>query len=82
LEQNKKIENMIETLPCPFCGKKPEVWPKNPEEEGDCWGCVRCSNDDCPAQPSVYDGEEECDDRGSKEYQNAAIRRWNRRRPR
>ena len=65
--------------PCPFCGAAPEVRPKDPETEGDAWGEVACVNPECPAQPSVQDGEDVADERGSDAYKAAAIKRWNRR---
>jgi len=71
------MSELIDVLSCPFCGRQPEVVPSNPDEDGDAWGMVLCSNGDCVAQPSVLDGEEISDSRGSDEYKNSAIRRWN-----
>ena len=62
---------------CPFCGHIPEVGPLNPELDGNAWGYVKCKNRKCPARPEVLDGESIADDRGSDEYKNAAINRWN-----
>lgn len=70
---------MLVPLPCPFCGKIPEVEPKNPAVEGTTWGLVVCRNFACPAQPSVGDGAWLSDDRGSDEYKRIAIARWNQR---
>lgn len=64
---------------CPFCGAKPKVYPLNSKKDGNAWGAVTCINADCPAQPSVKDGEEVADERGSDAYKQAAIARWNRR---
>lgn len=69
----------LRPLPCPFCGKTPDVGPHRPHEEGNAWGYVKCVNRRCPAQPEVRDGAKICDDRGSGAYKDAAIRRWNRR---
>lgn len=66
-------------LPCPFCGKLPEVYPKDPSREGNAFGQVRCENDRCQAQPVVNDGALSADERGSAAYKRLAIRRWNRR---
>lgn len=68
---------MMKPLPCPFCGTKPEVYPKDPDREGNAFGQVRCEFDDCPAQPCVNDAELVADERGTKAYQEIAIRRWN-----
>lgn len=68
---------MLTPLPCPFCGHAPEVEPMFPELEGSAWGMVTCRNQHCSARPQVKDGEEVADDRGSDEYKEAAIRRWN-----
>lgn len=70
---------MASPLPCPFCGEIPEVYPKNPAEEGNAWGEVSCVNPRCVAQPSVQDGSKQADERGSAKYKQLAIRRWNRR---
>lgn len=64
-------------LPCPFCGAEPDVQPINPSIQGNCWGMVECHNPECPAQPTIHDGILVADNRGSDEYINAAIRRWN-----
>jgi hypothetical protein len=72
---------MIEPLPCPFCGKAPCVFPIDPTVEGNAWGMVQCVNKHCSAQPKVNDGATLADERGSDKYKEAAIRRWNRRRP-
>jgi hypothetical protein len=70
---------MADLIPivCPWCKKKPSVFPKNPKEEGNAWGEVRCMNGRCPAQPSVGDGSEVADNRGSHAYKQMAIKRWN-----
>lgn len=66
-------------LPCPFCGKPPEVGPKDPLREGNAWGYVACVNEKCPAENLVVrDGATVSDERGSKAYQRLAINRWNR----
>lgn len=64
-------------LPCPFCGVTPGVYPTRPDLEGNAWGEVQCVNDDCPAKPSVEDGADCSDNRGSDAYKQAAIKRWN-----
>ena len=64
---------------CPFCGEAPSLSPDNPDLDGNAWGEVACLNDDCPATPSVTDGESISDDRGSGAYIDAAIRLWNKR---
>ncbi len=65
---------------CPFCGEKPTTLPKDPEREGGAWGRVACTNPECPAQPIVGDGIDVADDRGTKAYIAAAVKRWNVRR--
>jgi hypothetical protein len=71
---------MVETaLPCPFCGCVPHVGPDNPKKQGDAWGYVECLSEECPANPQVFDHEQVSDSRGSDEYKNAAIKRWNQR---
>jgi hypothetical protein len=61
-----------ELLPCPFCGKIPELFPKYPKLEGDAWAEVKCFNNKCFVKPSAqYFGE-------VKPFQRA-IRRWNKR---
>lgn len=65
-------------LCCPFCGKAPEILPKNPEREGDAWGEAACVNEQCPAQPRVVDGAE-CELGSSEAHKNLAIDRWNKR---
>jgi len=71
------LERDLEPLPCPFCGKIPEIWPKNPYMEGDGWGSVVCVNIECFAKPSVNDGVEGNELNGSIEYKKAAVKRWN-----
>jgi hypothetical protein len=70
---------MAKPLPCPFCGKEPQVGPARPEIEGNAWGYVECINERCPAQPRVRDGANCSDERGSAAYKALAVRRWNRR---
>lgn len=70
---------MLIPKPCPFCGNAPIIEPKNPEKEGNAWGLVKCVADECPANPSVNDGEIIADGRGSDEYIRAAVKRWNKR---
>lgn len=65
-------------LCCPFCGKAPEILPKNPEREGDAWGEAACVNEQCPAQSRVVDGAE-CELGSSEAHKNLAIDRWNKR---
>jgi hypothetical protein len=69
----------MKPLPCPFCGKLPQVYPKDPEREGNTFGQVRCEYMRCAANPCVNDGCGVADERGSKAYQQLAIKRWNRR---
>lgn len=71
----------MKALPCPFCGRSPEVGPKDPEREGNAFAYVACKNERCPATPYVTDGALICDDRGSAAYKRLAIKRWNRRAP-
>lgn len=69
---------MLKPLPCPWCGTTPDTFPQNPKVEGNAWGEVRCTNNDCHAGGvSVGDGEDGADDRGSDKYIQCAIRRWN-----
>ena len=69
----------IKPLPCPFCGGTASVLPADPEKMGNAWGRVSCQNLDCPANPTVDDGANIADDRGSNEYKKLAILRWNKR---
>lgn len=70
----------VTPLPCPFCGADPEVHPLRPEVEGDAWGAVICTNEACPAQPSVDDDEPVIRAAaGSDFYKMSAIRLWNKR---
>ena len=39
---------MTEPLPCPFCGAKPVLLPKNPRREGNAWGAAQCKDRSCP----------------------------------
>lgn len=68
-------------LPCPFCGKKPKVFPIDPSKAGHAWGCVACSNPRCAVNPSVQDGSKISDMRGPGAYKDMAIKRWNKRAP-
>lgn len=79
--QTEQAEALSSTdlLCCPFCGVNPETGPENPEKVGDAFGFVRCMNEDCPAQPTVDDGEEIADERGTAKYIQAAVKRWNKR---
>jgi hypothetical protein len=71
--------DLMEVLPCPFCGELPKIVPSNPEADGDAWGAVCCMNNNCFAMPAVDDGTTISDARGSVAYKNLAIERWNRR---
>lgn len=73
------MQNKVQPLPCPFCGKAPNVVPSNPDLDGNAWGAVVCVYKRCPAQPTVKDGANIADDRGSDAYKALAIKRWNRR---
>ena len=63
--------------PCPFCGEIPAILPLNPKIEGDAWAAVKCDNLECHARPRVEDGIHIAGDRGSLQYMEAAVRRWN-----
>ena len=69
---------MAKPLPCPFCGKEPDVEPHDWRTEGNAWGRVVCINTKCVAQPSVEDGSKVADERGSAAYKRLAVTRWNR----
>lgn len=80
------MSQRAEILPCPFCGKKPDTFPKNPKVEGNAWGEVRCVNRRCATfsgrseeAVAVGDGSLINDERGTEAYIRAAIKRWNRR---
>lgn len=66
-------------LPCPFCGKEPHLYPSNPRIEGNAWGAVQCDNSRCASRPTVKDGQNVADERGSGAYIDCAIKRWNKR---
>ena len=74
-----QLQHKLTPLPCPFCGKAPKIFPSQPLFEGNAWGAVQCMNSRCPAQPSVRDGAQVADERGSGAYRDLAIKRWNRR---
>ena len=59
----------IELKPCPFCGGKPSVFPRDPEKEGDAWTRVMCTRKSCAA-PKV----EVFSERG---HFMKAAKRWN-----
>lgn len=74
----------MKMLPCPFCGDEPETIPTDPKREGNAWGAVQCTNPECATFDQrfdhgvrVSDGEFMADDRGTKKYIEAAVRRWN-----
>ena len=76
----------MKPLHCPFCGAVPLIEPIDPKTEGDAWGMVVCVNHRCPTFDGergvqVGDGSQQVDERGSAKYKQAAIRRWNRRKP-
>lgn len=75
-ERNKP---KLTPLPCPFCGKNPKISPLNPDEEGNAWGMVYCAYSRCYLRPSVEDGSNIADGRGTGAYIDMAIRRWNKR---
>jgi len=70
---------LLKPIPCPFCGRLPEVGPKDPKREGSGGAWVGCENRRCPARPHVTDGAMVCDDRGVEKYKQLAIKRWNKR---
>ncbi|MBI3229877.1 MAG: hypothetical protein HYZ45_06775 [Burkholderiales bacterium] len=76
-------EKKLEPLSCPFCGEMPVILPTVEDVDAGVCGAayaeVRCINMRCPAQPSVHDGAEIADDRGSQAYKKLAIARWNQR---
>jgi hypothetical protein len=73
----------IEPKSCPFCGELPIVLPAAEDvksgREGGAYSLVECQNAECSSRPSVWDGEDVCDDRGSEKYKEAAVTRWNKR---
>lgn len=75
----KQIKPTLTPLPCPFCGKAPATGPKKPEIHGSAWGYVGCESKSCAINPSVEDGEDCADERGTGAYIDCAIRRWNKR---
>ena len=64
-------------LPCPFCGKQPEVTPH--DIDGEIWAIVTCENQKCAAHPSVLDSRRINACKTTAAAAAAAIRRWNRR---
>ena len=72
-------EQKLTPLPCPFCGKRPKVYPIDPSIEGDAFGQVRCQNQRCPVNPVCNDESLQSDMRGPGAYKDLAIKRWNRR---
>lgn len=76
-----QLKPKLTPLGCPFCGKKPRLFPTDPERDGNAWGAVVCVNGRCPVRPECRDGSMQADERGTGAYQDLAIRRWNRRAP-
>jgi hypothetical protein len=64
-------------LPCPWCGKAPQLVPEDTMSDGDAWAAVVCVNSRCAAQPKVTDGSNVAST--STNYFALAARRWNRR---
>lgn len=72
---------------CPFCAREPEIWPHDPQQEGDAWAEVACVNPRCP----TFRAADGCGVRVSDgarcayatwspaDFKRAAVRRWNRR---
>ena len=77
--REKQLKPKLVPLPCPFCGTKPKLAPQNPDEDGNAWGEVYCASSRCAVAPSVNDGQECADERGTGAYMDCAIRRWNKR---
>ena len=75
---------MSELKPCPFCGETPDLFPKDPEIEGDAWASVKCINEVCDCKPELKIYEDACAEGESggrwlvgKEIFEEATRRWN-----
>src|ERR1043166_8898135 len=62
-----RVATMTPPLCCPFCGHYPHTRPASDEDAartGNAYGKVWCSNQACPAQPVVTDGQRVADTRG------------------
>ena len=70
-----KTRPLPTTLPCPFCGAMPILFPQRPDIEGNAWGAVTCMNETCRVRPSA----QWFDDRGTHFCHRKAILDWNRR---
>lgn len=68
----------LRPLPCPFCGRKPQLEPKRPDLDGNAWGQVACVTKSC-IQPSAKDGIQVAGEYGTGWYMDQAIKRWNKR---
>jgi hypothetical protein len=80
---NENSEHLT-PLPCPFCGGRPEILPKDPGVSGSAWGRVSCLNEGCQARPAVehYGGGDFPHDDStmtSAWNKRQAVLKWNRR---
>ncbi len=64
-----------ELKPCPFCGKKPNIFPTNPEIEGNSWCEIQCSNKKCGEV--IIHGNANLEN--FKKVKKSAIDKWNKR---
>lgn len=74
IEEREKGRPRADILPCPFCGGEAHIREdRTRAAEGTVLYAVSCVNEDCPGYSFMPDGD-------APEDEDAAVRKWNRRR--
>lgn len=72
-EEREKGRPRADILPCPFCGGEARIREdRSRAEEGTILYAVSCVDEDCPGYSFMPDGD-------APEDEDAAVRKWNRR---